>query len=211
MFQSTRPQGARPAIQDASDPEELFQSTRPQGARRVMYAPCLRIEGFNPRARRGRDLDNIRDKSVWEFQSTRPQGARLRSACILPRSSCFNPRARRGRDRLLLRSCRGHDVSIHAPARGATSYRKYHCAKWRFQSTRPQGARPGRRSWYVPVSCFNPRARRGRDRQGIGVFFYSKVSIHAPARGATGGSITTSDMWRFNPRARTGRDVLFPI
>ena len=58
----------------------------------------------------------------------------------------------------------------------------------RFQSTRPRGARP---AGYA--------AMKGKD----------KVSIHAPAWGATpaGGRPSESPAC-FNPRARVGRDVL---
>jgi len=33
---------------------------------------------------------------------------------------------------------------------------------------------------------FNPRARAGRDKSGLGLEAQIAVSIHAPARGATG-------------------------
>ena len=58
---------------------------------------------------------------------------------------------------------------------------------FRFQSTRPRGARQeseGRPEWQR--QSFNPRARAGRD--AIDQETYDrmvKVSIHAPARGAT--------------------------
>ena len=78
----------------------------------------------------------------------------------------------------------------------------------KFQSTRPQGARRARRYNSVPFALsFNPRARRGRDRGGFpsgsrnrsfnprarrGRDFgfsmqasFNRVSIHAPAGGAT--------------------------
>ena len=99
-----------------------FQSTRPQGARLALKRQSdVDIRSFNPRARRGRDIaiSSLIPKS--QFQSTRPQGARPAKN----KPSC----------------ARGRDVSIHAPAGGATQPLK----KWRrctmFQSTRPQGAR----------------------------------------------------------------------
>ena len=100
-----------------------------------------------------------------------------------------------------------YDVSIHAPARGATKMSEL--AGWvkEFQSTRPRGARlasangqsdPRRfnpraragRDWYSvfgqnKVAGFNPRARAGRDVTVHFVFGQVQVSIHAPARGAT--------------------------
>jgi len=167
----------------------MFQSTRPHGARRSgfsvfrvyhavsIHAPargatirifCLsRVPcGFNPRARTGRD----------RLLYTKLEYRR-----------CFNPRARTGRDRAglqwpaslqLFQSTRPHgarhtppelppegsDVSIHAPARGATP---------RLESAPAIGF------------CFNPRARTGRDTIAELNKRGWDVSIHAPARGAT--------------------------
>ena len=80
----------------------------------------------------------------------------------------------------------GSLVSIHAPARGATSSMNWLSA---------MGTR------------FNPRAREGRDAAANFGVVALGVSIHAPARGATGrqgvqGLAGTC----FNPRAREGRD-----
>ena len=124
------------------------------------------------------------------FQSTRPYGARRR--------------------RMPMRRV-AVAVSIHAPVRGATrsrssavqssivfqSTRPYGARRrhpsvadgrrLRFQSTRPYGARP----WTRPVamaivSCFNPRARTGRDVASTSMLRRVLiVSIHAPVRGAT--------------------------
>ena len=131
--------------------------------RRVRYIPTR----FNPRARVGRDLLNDR-RIAWlnEFQSTRPRGARRLGIGGLSHDG---------------------DVSIHAPAWGATVNRR-----WR-------GCRMIR---------FNPRARVGRDAiprlPGHGT---AAVSIHAPAWGATcTGGVLSPPGACFNPRARVGRD-----
>ena len=104
------------------------------------------------------------------FQSTRPRGAR-QHAVWLQRSSI--------------------EVSIHAPARGAT------CAR---------GIRVSH------TASFNPRARVGRDagdrRRSVRLHH---VSIHAPARGATSHRRhRVHANSSFNPRARAGRDALGP-
>ena len=102
----------------------------------------------------------------------------------------FNPRAHTGRDCGLQIPFSLFQVSIHAPARGATlSLPIFALTKEAFQSTRPHGARPiiltlsgcfegfqstrphgARQSipfrWY-PLICFNPRARTGRDQNCI--------------------------------------------
>ena len=121
----------------------------------------------------------------------------------------FNPRAREGRDRWFRERTTTTGVSIHAPARGATRAAAFGTGAGRgfnpraregrdrsaaampsnpapFQSTRPRGARPRHQ---------RPARRR------------AAVSIHAPARGATPPRPTTPcGSWRFNPRAREGRD-----
>jgi len=98
----------------------------------------------------------------------------------------FNPRARAGRDQafgsLRLGLC---PVSIHAPARGATLPARPRIRPRGFQSTRPRGARHHTRCRYAILIRFNPRARAGRDHEQSRINLYIRVSIHAPARGAT--------------------------
>ena len=54
-----------------------------------------------------------------------------------------------------------------------------------FQSTRPRGARQKNRTVSKLPQCFNPRAREGRDEETYLGFRATRVSIHAPAKGAT--------------------------
>ena len=76
----------------------------------------------------------------------------------------FNSRAHEGRDPPEGFRIAHHEVSIHAPTRGATrAGRVWRPCKKKFQFTRPRGARPRR----------HDRVRRAH------------VSIHAPTRGAT--------------------------
>ena len=148
------------------------------------------------------------------FQSTRPRGARrvnpISDSCVSP---CFNPRAREGRDRFRNgtisrlksfnpRAREGRDLSGFVMGRFPAS---------KFQSTRPRGARPF--SHYeagITLTRFNPRAREGRDRTLARMSktqLCGRVSIHAPARGATHMDDALADYCkRFNPRAREGRD-----
>ena len=120
-----------------------FQSTRPRGARRTAMT------------RRG---------CCVKFQSTRPRGARLRLNMSINGTLSFNPRAREGRDDRHTLWRYQDAVSIHAPARGATTPLRRSRSRRGFQSTRPRGARRFERS-----AKFAPLL----------------VSIHAPARGAT--------------------------
>jgi len=97
-----------------------------------------------------------------------------------------------------------------------------------FQSTRPRGARQKHSNQYQYILSFNPRARAGRDPTQQAQALPLRVSIHAPARGATPTAsppapapsfqstrprgarpmtfVTEKDSTGFNPRARAGRD-----
>ena len=126
------------------------------------------------------------------------------------------------------------DVSIHAPARGATAahgamqhalacfnpraragrdaiWRALQLAVCMFQSTRPRGARRDHVptvTWPIDVSIHAP-ARGATDQSHDVMRRYADVSIHAPARGATVASaVSMASMRCFNPRARAGRDRL---
>ncbi len=162
---------------------------------------------FNPRARKERDGVDTGIKLLVKvsihaparsataiplapnvfimFQSTRPQGARRNIRVFHKRLFCFNPRARKERDLARHTRRQGSLVSIHAPARSATTGICCRINHILFQSTRPQGAR---RKWKINSrrrKCFNPRARKERDPNDIKLLASSSVSIHAPARSAT--------------------------
>ena len=131
------------------------------------------------------------------FQSTRPQGARPDAVKSQSISWRFNPRARKGRDLLHQKRCKIQGVSIHAPARGATGLGWTKSRSNGFQSTRPQGARPARRTAAAAANGFNPRARKGRDDRDILPALQFAVSIHAPARGATNFTARVCPIDRF--------------
>ena len=59
----------------------------------------------------------------------------------------------------------------------------------------------------LTLERFNPRARTGRDQTTSENRPLKRVSIHAPARGATVDlPLPRNASSSFNPRARTGRD-----
>jgi len=93
-----------------------------------------------------------------------------------------------GRDNSVGNFARPANVSIHAPAWGATATLLV---------------------WARAMTCFNPRARMGRDVKRYEHFvIFICVSIHAPAWGATLLALETAHwVFSFNPRARMGRDV----
>src|SRR5690554_3468105 len=98
------------------------------------------------------------------FQSTRPRGAR--QGCPRPSGDdkCFNPRARVGRDAEARKLKIKTDVSIHAPAWGATS-------------GEPHGPYHRNVSIHAPAWGATCRKELGK--------IQALVSIHAPAWGAT--------------------------
>ena len=121
-FQSTRPRGARLTVSIFVMTSAMFQSTRPRGARPPRGHSVSRPLRFNPRARAGRDAAFAVIGDVeWLFQSTRPRGAR-RDICRIDESevevSIHAPA--RGATHVLQARAADREVSIHAPARGAT-------------------------------------------------------------------------------------------
>ena len=125
---------------------------------------------------------------LTSFRSTRPQGAR----------------------RLVGGSFVQRDfVSIHAPTGGATRDLIANFEGYKFRSTRPQGARPGLTPSSPRMTCFDPRAHRGRDEIAESLLEARHgVSIHAPTGGATWFMYSmTGRICGFDPRAHSGRDV----
>ena len=158
----------------------------------------------------GATFGNSCSSNTFGFQSTLPRRERRYSSCgtYLP-SSRFNPRSRAGSDGRRAHHVSMAQVSIHAPARGATLSGSPVCSSSEFQSTLPRGER--RVSRYTPqigTYCFNPRSRAGSDVDAPSYDADAKVSIHAPARGATCcRSFCRSLQISFNPRSRAGSDV----
>ena len=145
------------------------------------------------------------------FLSTRPRGARHRHTGRASKRSCFYPRARGGRDKSKeAAASAGKDVSIHAPAGGATIATRFVRCNFGVSIHAPAGGATGQRRPHHPAPRgFYPRARGGRDRRGCCQSTGQKVSIHAPAGGATaGGGGGKKNTRRFYPRARGGRDRL---
>ena len=166
LFQSTRPQGARLRHFDVKPLEGGFNPRARRGRDVAGIIESLTSGGFNPRARRGRDhLPVVSFPPLCLFQSTRPQGARRLIA---------------------VGDLRPADVSIHAPAGGATKTLYLKVAKQWFQSTRPQGARPANRVRYGVRSQFQSTRPQGARRSSVATGdWFGTVSIHAPAGGAT--------------------------
>ncbi len=210
-----------------------FQFTRPRGARPSGFTCGSTSAGFNSRAREGRDkYTSGMGAEAPSFQFTRPRGARpFGTPASRRRTSCFNSRAREGRDGWFQNRPARRSVSIHAPARGATQGNPLGTAAFKFQFTRPRGARLMRLTLSTPrtrfqftrprgarhpaaastarPNSFNSRAREGRDTPPAGICPPRQVSIHAPARGATPAVRTVTSPWMFQfTRPRGARLVL---
>ena len=182
-----------------------------RGATSTIVSPADAIRSFNSRTREGCDR-GARATSVrcLVFQFTHPGGVRPHRT----------------------QACRGsHDVSIHAPGRGATHpphrrLRPYPC----FNSRTREGCDRPLASALEQLICFNSRTREGCDLEFLLLSgFPTLVSIHAPGRGATlgrkprrrrskvsihapGRGATTElfsrfgDAYSFNSRTREGCD-----
>ena len=145
----------------------LFQSTLPRGERLYKL-----LEG---------GIKKI-------FQSTLPRGERLVSpAAELTSAGYFNPRSREGSDEVVAsHSERRQQISIHAPARGATQRAESSQRITEFQSTLPRGERQTPYQNISIIPSFQSTLPRGERRKGRRVRDRGdRISIHAPARGAT--------------------------
>ena len=209
--------------------ELSFQFTRPQGARPFLRPSTFHLAVSIHAPARGATTTMQCSVNDLRFQFTRPQGARPNQLQTAKARNGFNSRARKGRDigkadnqRMLRVSIHapargatadtdlkkmGGTVSIHAPARGATLVPCGKCPACLFQFTRPQGAR--RRFdiyWHIP-SCFNSRARKGRDRVSSLAWMFSELFQFTRPQGARQTLITLGpSLSSFNSRARKGRD-----
>ena len=106
------------------DPEYIFQSTLPRGERHYQHIHSVRpIEYFNPRSREGSDwFFSGGPCQTGNFNPRSREGSDAANIKALLNSVDFNPRSREGSDELLeLLELPELPISIHAPARGATS------------------------------------------------------------------------------------------
>src|SRR6185437_8509634 len=136
------------------------------------------------------------------------KGATVRGVFDAAGLTSFDPRPREGGDHRAGRSYAALWVSIHAPAKGATGWMRPAPRSRSFRSTPPRRGRPSRRRlrlriqpgfdprpreggdfriwlWSLSSRGFDPRPREGGDKNVQRISGPIKVSIHAPAKGAT--------------------------
>ena len=182
-----------------------------KGATTEHAAAVAKEYDFNPRSREGSDAKRaFREKIFYDFNPRSREGSDRFPSYPLIHRNYFNPRSREGSDRrqhratccgwkfqsTLPRRERPFDtgirlkdllISIHAPAKGATT-----CSGTNV----------------VVNNDFNPRSREGSDERSYIKMARQQISIHAPAKGATVycpccGQETEPN---FNPRSREGSD-----
>ena len=76
-------------------------------------------------------------------------------------------------------------ISIHAPPRGATTWTAAGTLRRSFQFTPLREGRPPPESLYIAGTYFNSRPSARGDCRLLSVLVASRISIHAPPRGAT--------------------------
>ena len=166
-----------------------FQSTHPHGVRHsgetLLNDPGISIHA----PARGATRFSRRKSRCSIFQSTHPHGVRpgdprMMSVAEVQFQSTHPHGVRQG---ALPGAIPSQKISIHAPARGATSGPLRVNITARFQSTHPHGVRPayliGERVHQLQISIHAPA--RGATLSWAGVEGCGDISIHAPARGAT--------------------------
>ena len=132
----------------------------------ALMSPTLRIScSFNPSSHEGSDSAiNVDKAEVSMFQSTLPRRERL----------------------FVWARIKGDDgVSIHAPTKGATCIIIISLFISLFQSTLPRRERQINKGACNVYACFNPRSHEGSDVVPTTAPSYTRVSIHAPTKGAT--------------------------
>ena len=120
-----------------------------------------------PRPRRGGDFAGTRRSTRRARFNPRPRrGGDWYVRCSRSHPPCFNPRPAGGGDvQFELDPVPAEEVSIHAPAGGATATEVAESLRsFLFQSTPPQGGDENQLDHRVLVSGFNPRPAGGRLR-----------------------------------------------
>ena len=161
MFQSTHPRGVRHLFLPLMDMAG-FQSTHPRGVRLFEPLSHLLRCGFQSTHPRGvRRRSHPAGCQLGKFQSTHPRGVRpehLRSEGHISWFQSTHPRGVRRRNILQVAN---RDVSIHAPARGATSAIHISRNLNRFNPRTREGCDPGYKNVYWCTKMFQSTHPRG--------------------------------------------------
>ena len=155
-----------------------FNPRSREGSDRFCIIPGYFRFNFNPRSREGSDVFGQNHSIVHVlFQSTLPRGER--------------PRYYTGLHRI-------KEISIHAPARGATTVVRIGRIIVPISIHAPaRGATAGGYAVddILPISIHAPARGATQTRSKSGVLYV--ISIHAPARGATASNVIPLDLLKF--------------
>ena len=234
VFQSTLPRRERP--DNTSVPRihpHHFNPRSREGSDNSSSHSCRQIKNFNPRSREGSDGDQAVFTPVSVISIHAPvKGATRHAGRRCCRTGYFNPRSREGSDGYMTGITQNVGISIHAPAKGATARTGKDFFRYGYFNPRSrEGSDVCRFSSLSRQNDFNPRSREGSDRlifrlkEIIQEFqstlprrerlktvyldrWCNRISIHAPAKGATRAGV---GWWfacvYFNPRSREGSDA----
>ena len=136
-----------------------------KGATGLFCRTARLMNYFNPRSREGSD-DISKHNGVVniKFQSTLPRRERLNLLRIQLKGDEISIHApAKGATMSRVKKEAGSDISIHAPAKGATKQRLLLINPKLFQSTLPRRERRGKNSSINYNKNFNPRSREGSD------------------------------------------------
>ena len=187
----------------------LFQSTLPRRERQWSHVWGYWFFNFNPRSREGSDVILIFLINIIKISIHAPaKGATAPydSETYYNQISIHAPA--KGATKTLDNIAGVDAISIHAPAKGATFgtmpqrlnisnfnprsregsdrlFREKWDWKSRFQSTLPRRERLKCVQWKCDFYNFNPRSREGSDGRKQQFRWMDRISIHAPAKGAT--------------------------
>ena len=183
-------EGGDPAFLMAFRSLSVFQSTPPRRGRRMGRGRLCALQTcFNPRPREGGDdIVNTRFRVDNCFNPRPREGGDLDRWGLLQPVGRFNPRPREGGDLVLAKSFFVRvDCFNPRPREGGDILLNRSAPRWSmFQSTPP---------------------RRGRQRVTARAGITRRVSIHAPAKGATRCAVAQLlPRKSFNPRPREGGD-----
>ena len=152
------------------------------------------MDGFNSRSRVGSDIHAVvADINFYGFNSRSRVGSDAAARSSAVDFTGFNSRSRVGSDPPTRCSTAPLGVSIRAPAWGATRARPRPAQKILFQFALPRGERRRGLPVASPINRFNSRSRVGSDVLRAGCLLRVRVSIRAPAWGATNGATLLFD------------------
>ena len=239
VFQSTHPRGVRPLLQASPDLRASVSIHAPAwGATQDLEEPLpLSLVSIHAPAWGATCVCAGLLSGIIRFQSTHPRGVRLGQIMSIRRSlPSFNPRTRVGCDdstyaptpayrqfqsthprgvrpfvSVRCRVC--YEVSIHAPAWGATSSQfampadapvSIHAPAWGATSLHIERTRH--------AISFNPRTRVGCDHPSLGRSFTASRFNPRTRVGCDGSPQDVVSSYKgFNPRTRVGCDGVFSL